>query len=139
MINNQNPVEIKRIIQEKIVELITKRLSSGQMTPERAKEIAGMILDKMPDNISYDDLISILPKLDDHFDELSQIIVPVMLDYEKRMREEINIKIDEHLNMKNFDEVLRLAREAIEKEKQLSYLSHLNYANFSRLILRALI
>jgi hypothetical protein len=120
MINNQDPVEIKRIIQEKIVELITQKLSSGEMTQERAKEIAGMILEKMPDNISYDDLISILPKLDDHFDELAQIIVPVMLDYEKRMREEINTKIDEHLNMKNFDEVLKLAREAIEKEKQLS-------------------
>jgi|CXWK01.1.fsa_nt_gi hypothetical protein len=120
MINNQDPAEINKIIQEKIVELITKRLSSGQMTQERAKEIAGMILDKMPNNISSDDLYSVLPKLDDHFDELSQIIVPVMLDYERRLREEINLKIDEHLRQKNFDEVLRLAREAIEKEKQLS-------------------
>lgn len=120
MINNQDPTELKRIVQERIVQLITKSLNSGHMTPERAKEIARLILEKMPEDVSFEELISVIPRLDDHFHELSQVIVPVMLDYEKRMREEINKKIDEHLSQKNFDEVLRLAREAIEKESQLS-------------------
>ncbi len=120
MIDSQNPEDIKNTIQARIVELITAKLESGQMTPERAKEIAQMILDKLSGNLPFEDLVKIIPKLDDQFEELGAVIVPVMIDYEKKMREEINSKIDNHLQQKNFDEVLRLAKEAIELESQLT-------------------
>ncbi len=120
MIDNTNPDELKSEVQAKIVELITKKLETGQMSPDRAKEIAKMILDKLSGSYTFEELIQILPKLDDHFEELGQVIVPVMVDYEKKFREEINSKIDNHLQQKNFDEVLRLAKDAIAKESQLT-------------------
>lgn len=120
MTDSQNPQEVKSAIQSQIVELITAKLESGQMTPERAKEIAQMILDKLSGELSFDDLVKVVPKLDDQFEELGAVIVPVMVDYEKRMREEINEKIDSHLQQKNFDEVLKIARQAIELESQLT-------------------
>lgn len=120
MTDQINPVDLKSEIQSKIVELITKKLETGQMTPDRAKEIARMILDKLSGDYTFEELIQIIPKLDDHFEELGQVIVPVMVDYEKRMREEINTKINDHLQQKNFDEVLRLAKHAITLESQLT-------------------
>lgn len=120
MTDSQNPQEVKNAIQSQLVELITAKLESGHMTPERAKEIAQMILDKLSGDMSFDDLVKVIPKLDDQFEELGSVIVPVMIDYEKKMREEINTKIDSHLQQKNFDEVLRLAKEAIELESQLT-------------------
>lgn len=120
MTDTQNPEVVKNAIQSQIVELITAKLESGQMTPERAKEIAQMILEKLSGEMSFEDLVKIVPKLDDHFEELGAVIVPVMVDYEKKMREEINAKIDNHLQQKNFDEVLRIAKQAIELESQLT-------------------
>lgn len=120
MTDNTSPTDLKSEIQAKVVELITLKLESGQMSPERAKEIAKMILDKLSGEYSFEELIKIIPKLDDQFEELGQVIVPVMVDYEKKMREEINTKIDDHLQQKNFDEVLRIAKEAIALESQLT-------------------
>lgn len=120
MTDNTNPEELKSELQSQIVDLITKKLESGQMTPERAKEIAKMILDKLSGQYSFEELIKIIPKLDDQFEELGQVIVPLMVDYERKFREEINSKIDSHLQQKNFDEVLRLAKHAITTESQLT-------------------
>lgn len=120
MNDTQNPEELKKEVQARIVDLITRKLEAGQMSADRAREIAKMILDRMSGNISFEELIKLIPKLDDQFQELSQVIVPIMVDYEKRMREEINTKIDSHLKQKNFDEVLRIAKEAIEHESQLT-------------------
>jgi hypothetical protein len=120
MTDNTNPEELKSEIQSQVVDLITKKLESGQMTTERAKEIAKLILDKLSGEYTFEELIKIIPKLDDHFEELGQVIVPVMVDYEKRFREEVNLKIDNHLQQKNFDEVLRLAKDAITTESQLT-------------------
>lgn len=120
MNDNNNADALKNAIQTQIVELITRKLEAGLMTAERAKEIAKMILDQMSGEYSYEELIKLIPKLDDHFEELGQVIVPVMVDYEKKLREEINSKIESHLKEKNFDEVLRLAKEAIALESQLT-------------------
>lgn len=120
MNDHKSPEEIKNLVQAQIVDLITRKLQSGQMSSERAKEIAQLILDKLSGQLTTDELIQIIPKLDDQFEELGQVIVPVMVEYEKSFREQINQKIDSHLQEKNFDEVLRLAKEAIKKESQLT-------------------
>lgn len=116
----QNTSEKKKEVQAQIVALITKKLETGEMTPDRAKEIASMILEKMPEDMSDEQLLEIIPKLDDHFNELAQVVVPIMLDYEAQMRMEVNRQIDEHLKQKDFDSVLQITKQAIEKEKQLT-------------------
>jgi L-lactate utilization protein LutC len=120
MNDNKSPEEIKNHIQAQIVDLITRKLQSGEMEKERAKQIAQMILEKLSGQMSSEELIQVVPKLDDQFEELGQVIVPMMVEYEKTFKEQINQKIDSHLQEKNFDEVLRLAKEAIEKESQLT-------------------
>lgn len=120
MLTSQNPDETKKQLQAKVVELITKKLESGEMSPERAKEIAALVLDKMPEHVTQEELLEIIPKLDDEFDELAAVVVPVMLEYEKQMRAEINQQLDQYLQNKNFDQVLELTKKAIEQEKQLT-------------------
>lgn len=118
--NQQNPEDIKKDLQGQIATFLSKKLETGQITPDRAKEIAQMILDKLSGTMSFDELMLVIPKLDDEFEELGEIIVPIMVDYEKKMREEIGNMINNHLQQKNFDEVLRLAKQAIELESQLT-------------------
>lgn len=114
------PDQVKRTFQEKVVELITRKLESGEMNPERAKEIAQMILEKFPEQMTDNDIINIIPKLDDQFEELAAIVVPMTLEYERKMREEINKTIDLHLQAKEFDKVLQITKGAIEQEKNLT-------------------
>lgn len=107
-------------VHSSIVDVITRGLEKGTISEERAKEIAKVVLDKLPEDITYDELIRIIPKLDDDFQELSAAIVPIMLEYETKIRKVVNEKISQLIKDKKFNEALELSRKAIEFEKQLS-------------------
>jgi hypothetical protein len=103
-----------------IVDVITKGLEEGTINENRAKEIAQMVLERLPDDINYEELMKILPKLDDDFQELTVAILPIMLEYEAKVKQIVNHKISQLLKEKRFQEALFLARKAIEFEKGLS-------------------
>lgn len=103
-----------------IVDVITKGIENGTISDERAKEIARVVLERLPENISYDELIRIIPKLDDDFQELSTAIVPIMLEYETKLRTVVNEKISHLLKQQKFKEAHDLAKRAIEYEKSLT-------------------
>ena len=112
--------ELRERVQTKIVEVITRKLEAGEMTEERAKQIASMVLEKLPEDASYNELMKIIPKLDDHFHELTQAVVPIMTEYERKMKAIIDKKITELMNKGQFDQALDVAKKAIEFEKELS-------------------
>jgi len=103
-----------------IVNVITKGLEEGVISQERAQKIAQMVIEKLPEDISYEELIRIIPKLDDEFKELSDAIIPIMLEYETKMKEVINQRISALLKQQKFKEALEIARKAIDFEKNLS-------------------
>ena len=112
--------EIKEQLQSKIVEIITSKLESGEITQDRAKEIAKFVLDQLPDGVSYQKLMEIVPKLDDHFHELSEAVVPIMVDYEKKMKAIIEDRISTLLKANKLDEALDITQKAINFEKSLT-------------------
>ena len=103
-----------------IVDVITNGLEEGTITEDRAKLIAKMVLAKLPDDITYEELIKIIPKLDDEFAELSGAVVPIMVEYEEKMKTIINERITDLLKAKKFKEAQKIARKALEFEKGLS-------------------
>ena len=116
----QDVTSMRELVQKAVVEVITKGLQDGTVTEERAKSIAKMILEKLPEGITYEEFITILPKLDDDYQEISPVIIPIMEQYEKRMKESNDIKITELIKDGKIDEALNLTNQAIEKEKDLS-------------------
>lgn len=117
---DSSPEELKENIKKQIVELLTKKLKSGQLTEERSKEIAQFVLEALPDGISYEKLIDVIPKLDDDFHELSAVVVPIMVDYEKKVKETVSAQLSILLNSGKLDEAIDLANKAIEYEKGLT-------------------
>ncbi len=113
-------IKLREKVQSEIVALITEKLKSGEMNQDRAKEIAKLVLEKLPENISYQELIKIIPKLDDEFHELSDVVVPIMTDYEKKLKVVLEEKVLKLVRDKKFKEAIIEARKAIEIEKQLS-------------------
>lgn len=116
----QEAEELRKRVQTQIVGVITKGLKSGEITQERAKQIAQMILEKLPENLSYDQLIHIIPQLDDHFLELSRVVIPIVTEYEQSLKEEMNKEIHKHIQENDFEAVLNLTKKAIEIEKGLA-------------------
>ena len=102
-----------------VVDTISKGLENGTITEDRAKMIANAVLSKLKDDISYEELIRIIPTLDDEFTELSAAIVPIMVEYEEKIKGVVNEKISALLKKEKFNEALRLAQKAIEFEKEL--------------------
>ncbi|HLD03176.1 MAG TPA: hypothetical protein VJC17_00205 [Candidatus Dojkabacteria bacterium] len=111
---------LRERVQSAIVKVITDQLEKGEMTEERAKQIAQIVLEQLPENISYQKLIEIIPKLDDHFSELTVAIVPIMVEYEEKMKQVVNKKISELMQAHKLEEALEVTKKAIEFEKQLT-------------------
>jgi len=117
---NNKPEDIRQNLQSEIVKIISRRVESGDMDDKRAKQIASMVLEKLPEGISYNKLMEVIPKLDDHFFELSQAVVPVMIEYERKMKEIVEHKIHQLVKEGKLDTAQQVADKAIEFEKGLS-------------------
>lgn len=106
-------------VQSSIVDVITRGLEEGTITEERAKQIAQLVLAKLPEDVTHEELMRIIPKLDDEFKELSAAVLPIILEYEAKMKEIINHKISNLLKQNKFKEAQELSRKALEFESSL--------------------
>lgn len=111
---------LREKIQAEVVALITERLKSGSMTKERSQKIAAMLLEKVPDGINYDELMRVVPKLDDEFQELADVVVPIMTEYERKIHKVLEERVLKLVRDKKFKEAMIEARKAIDMEKKLS-------------------
>lgn len=112
--------DVKERLQAQIVEIITSKLESGEMTEDRAKQIAKHVLDALPEGINYQQLMEIVPKLDDHFQEIGAAVIPIMMEYEQKMKTIIGERITALLKSNKLDEALDLTKKAINFEKSLT-------------------
>ncbi|MFQ5493195.1 MAG: hypothetical protein ACE5DX_03490 [Candidatus Dojkabacteria bacterium] len=112
--------ELREKVQNKIVSLISSKMEKGEMTEERAKQIAQLVLQKLPEGISYERLIEVIPTLDDHFEELTIAVVPIMVEYEQKMQAAVDDRIKKLIDAGKLDAVLDVTKKAIEFEKRLA-------------------
>ncbi len=115
-----NPAQLREYVQKAIVDIITEKLEKGTMNDERAKQIAKYVLDMLPDDISYPKLMAVIPKLDDEFTELSAAVVPIMSDYEKKVKQAVDGQIHKLIEAGKLDEALSLTKKAIAYDKNLT-------------------
>ena len=120
LVLSDDVAQIREQVQKAIVDIITEGLTEGTITEEKAKKMAQFILEKLPETITYDDFIKVLPKLDDDFPEFSKVVVPLMEQYERKSKAVADKKITEMLKSGNIDEALKLTNEAIDQEKNLT-------------------
>lgn len=117
---NQNAKELREKIQADVVSLITDRLKSGAMSQDRAKQIAAVVLEKIPEGVSYDELMQIVPKLDDEFAELVEVVIPIVIEYEKKIHAILEERVLKLVRDKKFTEAMVEAKKSIEIEKRLT-------------------
>ncbi len=106
-------------IQNRVVEMITRGLEEGTISEDRARAIAKLVLEQLPENMTEEELLTILPKLDDEFKEMTEVILPVVMDYEKKIREEVQTKVIGLVRARKFSEALAAARKGIDDSSKL--------------------
>lgn len=117
---SQDATSLREQVQKSIVGIITKNLEAGIMSEDRAKEIAKYVLDILPEGITYEKLIEIVPTLDDNFAELTVAVLPVMVEYEQKMKALVNEQLSTLLKEGRVEDAIKIANQAIEQEKKLS-------------------
>ncbi len=111
---------LREYIKKRSVEVISQKLSDKEIDNNRAKEIAKHVLDSLSGDFTYDTLMSLIPKLDDDYKELTVVIFPVVLEYQRKISEETKNTVSHLLKNKRFGDALRLINKSLEYEKHLS-------------------
>lgn len=87
-----DPEEYRKKIEADILNIIQQKLQNGSMTPERAKQIAKFVLDKLHPPLTLEQIYQIAPTLDDQFTELTQAILPIIHEHD----DQVKAKVAEH-------------------------------------------
>jgi hypothetical protein len=111
---------LRERVQKEVVKVITKGLESGSISEDRARGIAKMILEKVPDGISDKELIEVVPTLDDEFAELGEVVIPIVVEYEEKVRKIIEGKVLNLVRARKFEDAIDMARKGMDYSKQLA-------------------
>ena len=111
--------DLREKIQAQVVEIISRGLEEGSINEDRARAIAQLIIESLPEGLSEQQLIEVIPKLDNEFRELSEVVLPIVIEYETKLKSAASRKVIDLANVKKFSEATALARRAIEESKKL--------------------
>ena len=78
--------EYRKDIERKILAIFAERLSSGKLSAERSEEIAKAILEELKPHASLDNIYNAAQSLDQKFPELIPALLPVISDYETKVK-----------------------------------------------------
>ncbi len=106
-------------IEQEIAKLLLVKLEKFNITFERASQIAKFILSHLPENLTDEQVLKIIPSLDDQFYELSEIVHKHMLDYEEKYKNETVKKMQEMIKHKHFQEASNMAFKYFKLKSEL--------------------
>ena len=112
--------KVRNVVMQNIVDLIKEKVSHNEMNDDRAKKIADLVLQKLPSNISYEHLMKVIPTLDDQFREIGEVVVPIMVEYERRIKEEVGKLVSKLIEEGKLDEARKIIQTTLEFEKGLA-------------------
>lgn len=115
------PDDIRQQIETNVVELIKNKLDDGTMTDERAQMISQMVLDTLQPGMTFEELYRAIPKMDDAFQELSPIIVPILQEYETNVTQQVKHNVEDLIKQGQFDAAAKLAQRAVDQDVKLTW------------------
>lgn len=106
-------------VEQEIAKLLLVKLEKFDISFKRASQIAKFILSHLPENITDEQVIKIIPSLDDKFYELSELVHKHMLDYEEKYKEDTIKNMQDMIKHKHFQEASNMAFKYFEQKVEL--------------------
>jgi len=107
------PDDLRQEVELKIVEYLKEKLASGTITEEKSQTIAKLVLDSLVPGMTFDELYKAIFKLDDHYTELSIVILPFLRDYEKNVMQKAQDAVQNLISQGQYNAANKLADKAI--------------------------
>jgi len=107
-----DPEVYRKKIESDILKIIEEKLKNGQMDAVRAKEIARMLLDRLHPPLTLEQIYTIVPTLDDNFNELISVTLPVMQEHDEKVRMIVTSHAEELIKSGRLDESLQILKGA---------------------------
>src|SRR3989344_5334395 len=91
-----NTATLRQKLESMIVRELQEKLKTGEITGDRAKVIAKIVLEMVPEDIVEEELAKIIPQLDDKISELAGVVYQILSDKDEQERSK---KLDHLRNM----------------------------------------
>ena len=111
IISNNSKSKLLFQLERDIATLLIDRLEHLELTLDRASQIAQFILAHLPDSLTDEQVLQIIPSLDDRFYELAGIVYKYLLSYEDKYQNVARIQLEELIRHKHFTDASKLASD----------------------------
>ena len=81
-----NNATLRQKLEALIVRELEKGLAGDQITGERAHEIANIVLEAVPEDVTDSELVKIIPTLDDKASELAPVVYKILSERDELER-----------------------------------------------------
>lgn len=115
------PDDIRKEIEQKIVELLKSQLSGGTMTEDRSRQISQIVLELLKPGMDLENLYRAILKLDDSCPELSPIVLPYAEKYEKEVTKKAVDVVSDYIKMGKYDAAAKFAERVVANDVDIEY------------------
>jgi hypothetical protein len=116
-----SPDDVRQKLEEQVVELIQSKLADGSLTEERAQAMSKYTLEILRPGMSFDELYRAVPKLDDQYQELAPVVLPIVREYEERVVAEAQKGVSELIRQGQFDAAVKLSEKVVSQDVKLEW------------------
>jgi len=109
---------IKKIERE-VLDIIEQKLKARQMNEQRAREIAGYVLQALHPHMDINQIHAVVQNFDDHFPELIPIVIKVSNDYEEKVKKVVGEYVGNLLKQNKITEASKLLNKALNKQVKI--------------------
>ncbi len=103
-------------VEKEIADLLISKLESQQITPDRAAQIAKFVIQAIPKEITDEQMMALIPSLDDEFVELSELVNHHISEYELKYKPQVETEVHELIKQGNFQEASKLMNQYFQKK-----------------------
>jgi uncharacterized protein with PhoU and TrkA domain len=109
----------RKKIEAEVLKILAEKLKTGEMTEDRARDIAQFVLKHLHPHMNLDQIYQVVQNFDDHFPELTKAVLPAVKEYEDTVSQIVKAHAERLMAQGKFQEASSLMQKTIKKQVKL--------------------
>lgn len=103
-------------VEQDIAKLLIEKLEDQEITPEHAAQIARFAVKSISTQVTDQQMLNIIPKLDDEFTELASVVYKHLKKYEDRYKPQVEATVEELVKHGEFQKASDLMQQYFQRK-----------------------
>lgn len=103
-------------VEQEIANLLIDKLEDQEITPEHASQIAKIVVSSIPTQMTDQQMMDVIPTLDDKFTELASIVYKHLKDYEEKFKPQVEATVNELVKQGEFQKASELMQQYFQNK-----------------------